>query len=63
MASGEEHAKTYEVHHDADRKLRGQTPWAVAEIIDGNSSKVISRHTTLQEAVQTKAALEGSEEQ
>jgi len=61
MVLGEERAKTYEVHHDPDRKRKGLPAWAVVEIVDACSLHVICRHTTLQDALQTKAALETRE--
>jgi hypothetical protein len=62
MASGER-AKTYELRHDPDRKRKGLAAWAVFEIVDGVSEHVVCRHTSLQDALQTKAALEPSEGQ
>ena len=63
MASEGERAKTYEVHHDPDRKRQGLSAWAVVETVGDSSWRVISRHTSLQEALQTKTVLETSEGQ
>ena len=63
MESGGERTQTYEVHHDPDRKRQGLSAWAIVETVDGSSWRVISRHTSLQEALQTKTALETREGQ
>jgi hypothetical protein len=60
MESGAERAKTYEVHHDPERKRQGLSAWAIVEAVDGSSWRIISRHTSLQDALQTKTALETS---
>jgi hypothetical protein len=62
MASKDECAKRYEAHHDPDRKRKGLAAWAVVETVDFSSTHVVCRHTTLQDALRTKAALETSEE-
>jgi hypothetical protein len=60
MGSEGARAKTYEVHHDPDRKRQGLSAWAIVEAVDGSSWRIISRHSTMQDAPQTKTALETS---
>ena len=52
------YAKAYEVQHDLDRKRKGLAAWAVVEIIEAGSPRLVCRHVTFRDAIDTIAALE-----
>ena len=50
--------KTYEIRHDPVRAKKGLKPWAIFEKMDAGFNRGISQHSTLEEALKQKAALE-----